>query len=55
MAIIDIYAVAFEHGVHLTDDGGAAGFDAVVGKHGVNVICEYFVRVDDVLVGVHGA
>lgn len=55
MAIIDADAVAFEDGVHFADDGGAACFHSVKGQHGIDVIGEEFVGVDDRLVGMHGA
>lgn len=54
MAIVDRDGVTGEDGVHFKDECGAAGFDAVVGEHGVDVVSEDFVRVDEVLVFVHG-
>lgn len=55
MAVVYGDAVALEDGVHFADDGGAAGFDAVDSEHGRDVVGEEFVRVEDVLVAVHGA
>lgn len=54
MAVVDRDGVASEDGVHFLDECGAAGFDAVVGKHAVDVVSEDFVRVDEVLVFAHG-
>lgn len=47
MAVVDGDAVAFEDGVHFADDGGAAGFHPVKGQHGVDVVGEEFVGVED--------
>ncbi len=55
MAVVYGNAVALEDGVHFADDGGAAGFDTVDGEHGRDVVGEEFVRVEYVLVTVHGA
>lgn len=55
VAVVDGDAVAFEDGVHFADDGGAAGLHAVDGQHGVDVVGEEFVRVENRLVGMHGA
>ena len=55
MAIIDCDAMAFENGIHFADDGCAAGFNAVEGEHGDDVVGEDFVGVDDGLMFVHGA
>ena len=54
MAKVDGDAVAFEDRLHLADDGGARGLDAVELQHGVNVVGEEPVRVDGALVVVHG-
>lgn len=54
MAIVDGDGVAGEDGVHFLDQRRAAGFDAVVGEHAVDVVSEDFVRVDEVLVFAHG-
>ena len=54
MPIVDADGMPLEDGVHLEDDGGAAGFDAVVLEHRGDVVGEDLVRVQDVLVVVHG-
>lgn len=55
VAGVDVDAVGFEDGVHFTDGGGAGGLDAVDAPHGVDVVGEEPVWVDDGLVVVHGA
>lgn len=54
MAVVDGDRVTGEYGVHFLDECGAAGFDAVMGEHAVDVVSEDFVRVDEVLVFAHG-
>ena len=53
MPIVYTDTVSLKHSIHFLNDGAAAGFDAVIGQHGGNVIGENFVRVEDVLVVVH--
>lgn len=54
MSVVDLDAVALEHGLELGDDGCARGLDAVESQHGVDVVGEEFGGVDDVLVVAHG-
>ena len=54
MPIIDTYAMTLENGIHLLNDGATASFDAVVGQHGDNVVGKDLVRIEDMLVIVHG-
>ena len=54
MSEIDGDTVTFEYGVHFSNDGCAAGFDAVEFQHCCDVVCEDFVGAEDILVVVHG-
>lgn len=54
MTVVDGDGVAGEDDIHFLDECGAAGFDAVLGEHAVDVVSEDFVRVDEVLVFAHG-
>ena len=45
--------MAFENRIHFTYDGRAAGFDAIVVKHGGDIVGENTVWVEDGLVFVH--
>lgn len=55
MAVIDGDAVPLEDGVHFADNGRAASLHSVNGQHGVDVVGEEFVGIENRLVGMHGA
>lgn len=55
VAVVNADAVAFEDGVHFSHDGRPARFHAVKGEHGMDVVGEDLVRVEDRLISVHGA